>query len=83
VVQLLERFADVLEPNIREWRRQSLGDLGSGLRFRYAKGSPLILPDTSDPLHMATYEADRLPRHVIPTTAQTPPEQENCKRMRV
>jgi phospholipase C len=82
-LQLLESFTGVREPNISEWRRKTFGDLTSALRFRNSKGAPASLPDTSGPLRLATYEAARLPQFVIPTTEQTPPEQEKGKRKRV
>ena len=83
VLQLLESFTGVREPNISEWRRKSFGDLTSAFRFRNTKGSPPSLPDTSGPLRLAKYEAASLPQPVIPTTDQTPPEQEKGKRKRV
>jgi phospholipase C len=83
VIQLLERFTGVREPNISDWRRKSFGDLTSVLRLRRPKGSPPSLPDTSGPLSLATYEAARLPQPVIPTADQTPPEQEKPRRKRV
>jgi phospholipase C len=83
VLQLLEKFTGVREPNISEWRRQSFGDLSSALRMRQSKSAPPNLPDTSGPLRLATYEAARLPQPVLPTTDQTVPEQEKGKRKRV
>jgi phospholipase C len=83
VLQLLERFTGVREPNISEWRRKSFGDLTSALRFSQSNDTPPNLPDTSGPLRLATYEAARLPQPVIPTVDQTPPEQEKGKRKRV
>jgi phospholipase C len=82
VLQLLERFTGVREPNISEWRRKSFGDLTSALGFRHSTGSPPNLPDTSGPLRLAKYETARLPQPVIPTVDQTPPEQEKGKRKR-
>jgi phospholipase C len=83
VLQLLEKFTGVRETNISEWRRKTFGDLTSALRFSDAKSMPPILPDTSGPLRLATYEAATLPHPVLPTTDQTPPEQEKGKRNRV
>jgi phospholipase C len=83
VLQLLERFTGVHEPNISEWRRQTFGDLTSALRFRHGKNKPPALPDTSGPLRLATYEAATLPQPVLPTTDQRLPEQEKGKRKRV
>jgi len=83
VLQLLERFTGVREPNISDWRRQAFGDLTSALRFRHEKSTPPALPDTSGPLRLATYEAATLPQPVLPTTDQRAPEQEKgkCKRV--
>jgi phospholipase C len=83
VLQLLEKFTGVREPNISEWRRQTFGDLTSALRFRQAKSAPPALPDTSGPLRLATYEAATLPAPTLPTTEQKFPEQEKGGRKRV
>jgi phospholipase C len=83
VLQLLERFTGVRETNISEWRRQTFGDLTSALRLRHGKNAPPALPDTSGPLRLATYEAAKLPKPVLPTTDQSPPIQERGKRKRV
>jgi phospholipase C len=83
VLQLLERFTGVREPNISDWRRQTFGDLTSALRFRHGKSTPPALPDTSGPLRLATYEAATLPQPILPTTDQRLPEQEKGKRKRV
>jgi phospholipase C len=83
VLQLLEKFTGVREPNISEWRRQTFGDLTSALRFSHEKSTPPVLPDTSGPLRLAAYEAATLPPPVLPTTEQRPPEQEKGKRKRV
>ncbi len=83
VLQLLEKFTGVREPNITEWRRRTFGDLTSALRFGRPKDVPPILPDTSGPLRLATYEAATLPSPVIPSSDQTPPEQEKGKRKQV
>jgi phospholipase C len=80
VLQLLERFTGIREPNISEWRRKSFGDFTSALRFRHSQDTPPNLPDTSGPLRLATYEAATLPQPVIPSADQTPPEQEKGKR---
>ena len=37
VLQFLEKFTGVREPNISDWRRQTFGDMTSALRFRDAK----------------------------------------------
>jgi phospholipase C len=83
VLQLLERFTGVREPNISDWRRQTFGDLTSALRFKHGSMKPPLLPDTSGPLRLAAYETARLPQLVLPTAKQKMPEQEKGKRKRV
>jgi phospholipase C len=83
VLQLLENFTGVREPNIGEWRRQTFGDLTSALRFGNEKSTPPTLRDTSGPLRLAKYEASNLPQPVLPTKDQRPPEQEKIAHKRV
>src|SRR5271154_6816408 len=47
VLQFLEIFTGVREPNITDWRRRTFGDLTSAFRFRQAQMKPPVLPDTS------------------------------------
>jgi phospholipase C len=81
VLQLLEKFTGVREPNISDWRRQTFGDLFTAFRFNSpaAKKFP-ALPDTSGMLSMAKYAALNLPEPVIPGHEQTPPIQESGHR---
>jgi phospholipase C len=83
LLQFLEKFTGVREPNISQWRRQTFGDLTSALRVRQANVKPPILPDTSGPLRLATYEAATLPPLTLPSTNQRHPEQEKTKRKQV
>ncbi len=81
VLQLLEKFTGVREPNISDWRRKTFGDLTSALRFKQAKSGPPPLPDTSGLLQLAKYEASILPKPTFPTD-QNLPKQEKGKRRR-
>lgn len=79
VLQLLEKFTGVHEPNISDWRRKTFGNLTSALRFANVQHKPPVLPDTSGPLRLAKYEASVLPKPEFPTDQQLP-TQEKSKR---
>jgi phospholipase C len=84
VLQLLEKFTGVHEPNITEWRRKTFGDLTAAFRFNDAKAPPPThLPDTTMPLTLAKYGADTLPMPPIPGENQQPPIQEDGSRKRI
>jgi phospholipase C len=83
VLQFLERFTGVREPNISPWRRQTFGDLTSAFRFHHPKKKSPELPDTVTPLNLAKYESTSLPQPVLPTTDQQFPKQESGSRKRV
>ncbi len=83
VLQFLEKFTGVREPNISAWRRQAFGDLTSAFRFGGKGEKAPILPDTSGPLSRAKYEASNLPEPVLPDADQQPPKQEKGRRNRV
>lgn len=83
VLQFLERFTGVREPNISDWRRRTFGDLTSAFRFRNAGVSPPALPGTSSLLNLAHYESARLPKPVLPGADQKFPSQEKGSRKRV
>jgi phospholipase C len=83
VLQLLERFTGVREPNITGWRRSTFGDLTSPFRFREARSKPPVLPDTGGHLSIARYAALNLPKPAFPEGAQQPPKQEKGSRSRV
>jgi phospholipase C len=82
VLQFLEKFTGVREPNISDWRRSAFGDLTSALRFQDATAAPPPLPDTSGPLTLAKYTAENLPNPVFPAKGQQPPKQEKGPRKR-
>ena len=80
VLQFLEQFTGVREPNISEWRRRTFGNLISALRFQTVGERPPSLPDTSGPLRLAKYESAMLPNPVFPGEEQEPPKQEKVRR---
>ena len=83
VLQFLEQFTGVREPNISDWRRSTFGDLTSAFRFRQADRRPPLLPDTSGELTLAKYTSANLPKPVFPEGDQLPPKQEAGSRKRV
>jgi phospholipase C len=83
VLQFLETFTGVREPNISEWRRHTFGDLTSAFRFGETGIKPPTLPDTSGPLILARYGAGNLPKPTFPNNDQQPPKQEKGSRSRV
>jgi len=80
VLQFLEEFTGVREPNISEWRRRSFGNLSSALRFQNAGAGAPVLPDTSGLLRLAKYESVMLPKPVFPGENQELPKQEKARR---
>ncbi|WP_328583160.1 alkaline phosphatase family protein [Streptomyces sp. NBC_00370] len=77
VLQFLERFTGVEEPNITEWRRRTFGDLTSAFGFRSAAHRPPALPtDTAEQLAEAKEEVATLPKPTLPGDGQTLPKQE-------
>jgi phospholipase C len=83
VLQFLEKFTGVKEPNISDWRRQTFGDLTSAFRFNEGKAAPQPLPDTAGPLSEARYASAYLPKPTLPGSDQKPPTQEKGERKRL
>jgi phospholipase C len=83
VLQFLEKFTGVQEPNISDWRRQTFGNLTSAFRFAEVEGKLPVLPDAKSLLVSAEDEAAHLPKPMLPGANQTLPLQENGKRKRV
>jgi phospholipase C len=83
VVQFLEHFTGVREPNISDWRRSTFGDLTSALGIRRATHKIPSLPNTREGLIQAKYEVAHLPKPVLPGSDQSPPKQEPGDRKRV
>jgi phospholipase C len=84
VLQFLEKFTGVAEPNITDWRRQTFGDLTATFRFNDRKAQNLPhLPDASGALARVKLELATLPKPTLPGADQTPPAQEQGERKRV
>jgi phospholipase C len=83
VLQFLEQFTGVREPNISDWRRSTFGDLTSAFRIRQANIKVPSLPDVRGPLIQARYETAHLPKPALPDADQSPPKQEPGPRKRV
>jgi phospholipase C len=82
VLQFLEEFTGVKEPNITDWRRQTFGDLTSAFRFKQPVGKIPMLPGTKEELEKARYAAAHLSLPPIPGGDQKLPEQEQGTRKR-
>jgi phospholipase C len=80
VLQFLEKFTGVPEPNISEWRRKTFGDMVSAFRFGEAKAAPPQLPDTVNTLSLARYASEHQPAPKLPGADQQPPTQEKGDR---
>ncbi|APW61637.1 Non-hemolytic phospholipase C [Paludisphaera borealis] len=76
VLQFLEKFTGVAEPNISDWRRRTFGDLTAAFRFGSERATPPQFPDTVHTLTRALYEGDHLPKPQLPGADQEPPTQE-------
>jgi phospholipase C len=83
VLQFLEKWTGVPEPNISDWRRKTFGDLTAAFRFEADKAKAPQLPDAINALSRARYEAAYLPAPVLPGEDQKPPAQEKGDRKRV
>jgi phospholipase C len=83
VLQFLEKFTGVQEPNISAWRRQTFGDLTSAFHFAKVEGQLPVLPDAKNLLLSAEDEAAHLPKPVLPGANQMLPVQESGKGRRV
>jgi phospholipase C len=83
VLQFLEKFTGVKEPNITDWRRKTFGDLLSTFRFDSARANPPEFPDTVSALNRARYEAAYLPQPKLPGEEQSAPTQESGQRRQV
>ncbi|MFJ6214462.1 alkaline phosphatase family protein [Streptomyces sp. NPDC092296] len=71
VLQFLERFTGVAEPNISHWRRATFGDLTSAFRFgRAARSSPPLPQDTAAQLAKARIQVATLPAPTLPGASQ-------------
>ncbi|HET6326255.1 MAG TPA: alkaline phosphatase family protein [Planctomycetaceae bacterium] len=77
ILQFLEKFTGVREPNITDWRRHTFGDLTSGLRMdQQSSTKPPKLPDANQLLVKVNEEVTRLPKPGPPATERSIPAQE-------
>lgn len=83
ILQFLERFTGVREPNISDWRRRTFGDLTSALRFGESPARAPRMPETRTHLERALYAAANLPAPALARTSQTLPVQEKGQRKRI
>jgi phospholipase C len=84
VLQFLEKFTGVAEPNITDWRRQTFGDLTAAFRFNDRKAQHFPkLPDAAGRLARVKLDLTTLPKPTLPGAEQTPPAQEKGDRKRV
>jgi phospholipase C len=83
VLQFLEIFTGVREPNISEWRRRTFGNYTKALRFQGAQSAAPVLPDTSGTVALSKFAASNLPKPVLPTGNQQVPVQEKGRRNRI
>jgi phospholipase C len=82
-LRFLEKVTGVEASNISNFRRQTLGDLTSAFRFGDRPAAPPVLPDTTLPLALATYEVATFPLPPFPGADQTPPFQPRGRRPHV
>lgn len=83
VLQFLEKWTGVVEPNISDWRRQTFGDLTTAFRFDSEVADSPQLPDTVHALNRARYEAANLPAPLLPAAEQKLPTQEKGERKQI
>jgi len=83
VLQFLEKFTGVREPNITDWRRRAFGDLTAALRFGGPVLAPPRLPATKAQLDRARYAAEHLPPPPLKRSGDPVPRQETGDRKRV
>jgi phospholipase C len=81
VLQFLEKFTGVREPNISPWRRQTFGDLTLAFRFEEPVAGPPPLPNAAELLAKAN-QTTAFPPPVVPIKDQIEPVQEIGSRKR-
>ncbi|WP_329137634.1 phospholipase [Streptomyces sp. NBC_01476] len=82
-LRFLEKVTGVVETNISQWRRRTVGDLTSAFRFHDASRYIPSLPGTNGQYNLAQYEAAHLPMPVAPIAHQRVPHQEPGHRPQV
>ncbi len=83
VLQFLEKWTGVAEPNISAWRRKTFGDMTLVFRFDApAAARPPQLPETVQALARVKRELAILPKPILPGAGQSLPIQEKGERKR-
>jgi phospholipase C len=82
ILQFLEKFTGVREPNVTAWRRQTFGDLTSAFRFHSPNVTIPKLPDAKSELAQVEENSSKLPLPQAPLSKQTEPTQERGIRKR-
>jgi phospholipase C len=83
VLQFLEHFTGVREPNVTDWRRRTFGDLTAAFRFDEPQAEPAALPGTDQMLRHVLDMAATLPPPPIPSGDQQMPVQKEGARKRL
>ncbi len=83
ILQFLEKWTGVAEPNITDWRRKEFGDLTAAFRFNGEKAAAPKLPDTVNTLSRARFESTYLPKPILPGSEQKMPIQEKGDRKQI
>lgn len=76
VLQFLEKWTGVVEPNISDWRRATFGDLTSAFHFAEATAKAPLLPDAEQGLRLALHEVATSPPPTVTFAEQKLPVQE-------
>lgn len=79
-LRLLEKITGVMEPNISDWRRATVGDLTSVFRFNEGQTRPPVLPDTSGAWYAAQYQTSQLPMPTPPGYQEVPHQEKGSRR---
>ena len=72
VLQFLEKWTGVTEPNISAWRRAVCGDLTSAFDFAGSNDTWPSLPSTANYVSTSSTECSSLPTPTVPTTQTMP-----------
>jgi phospholipase C len=81
-LRFLERLTGVVETNISDWRRETVGDLTGAFRFSDPSDAP-VLPDTNGQFNLAQFEVSQFQLPAIPGAQQIVPHQEPGHRRRI
>ena len=83
MLQFLEKWTGVKEPNISDWRRKTFGDLTAAFRFDAEVAKVPQFPDAHDALMRVRQDVKTLPKPMPPGEEQKHPVQEKGERKRV